>query len=619
MMNESETPVLASYPIRQESIWGGRVLLAGALFALPLFALYLATLQRGVGWWDSGELIAAAKMLNVAHRPGFPLYVLGGHVVFGWLNDPRWLANAFSAACAAAALLFIWRGLWLLRGGGGWSAVWIGVGGWIVGLAPLFWRQAIRAEVYASTFALLGLAFLLCAAAQHAPTPRSAARRFLAAAYVAGLSFCVHSALAVCTWPVFVFMCVAGRFRPAPKQWLWGVCTALAGMSVYLYVPIRAPHAPFVWGDPSSFGGFLGYLSASDSFDAITAGAGGTLERVLDLFRILYANVDGIFAVAGVAGLVYGVFWRDGQSKAPLLLVLSGALAAATVVSHVISDNFDLQAYLFPVLWALWWGWVQLDPASWLSLGEIKSPIRTLMAFSIVLILVAGVASAYGLGARRVATMRLGLADSWGHALLNNTNERSLIVVQDANTDFLLRGICASKSNCPVVLNTSLSPAPWYRSWWTGRYAPGSAAESIGVTDSLAVLDWPRRVAAWWRETRGDVYVDYGVPGWQASELIPSGWLGCWQNDSAVETSIPRINAPVAAGDPDFVRTLVWFYYRLGYYYKDRGLPKVAALAWSEGLRWAPQEERLLTLRAEIDGDEQASSTQRMEVEHGAQ
>ena len=49
--------------------------LAALVFALVLGA-YLPTVQRGVPGGDSGELLAEACALGVAHPPGYPLFVL---------------------------------------------------------------------------------------------------------------------------------------------------------------------------------------------------------------------------------------------------------------------------------------------------------------------------------------------------------------------------------------------------------------------------------------------------------------------------------------------------------------------------------------------------------------
>ena len=48
---------------------------------LLVFLLYLATTCPTVYFGDSGELIAAADSLGVAHPPGYPLYTLLGRLM----------------------------------------------------------------------------------------------------------------------------------------------------------------------------------------------------------------------------------------------------------------------------------------------------------------------------------------------------------------------------------------------------------------------------------------------------------------------------------------------------------------------------------------------------------
>lgn len=609
-MNALPVKDFVSYPVRQAKIWRRRDLWGGLLFSLPPAIAYFWTLQRGVGWWDSGELIAAAKTLSIAHRPGFPLYILGGHMCFGWLSDPRWTANALSAVCAVAALLFIWRAFQFIARPNRLSALWIGAGGWLVASAPLYWRQAIRAEVYAPAFAVLALAFLLAVAAQHAPDPRAATRRFLAAAYLAGLAFCLHSALAVSVWPVLALLFVTANFRPSLRQWLGAASALLLGLSVYLYVPLRAPHAPYVWGDPSTFRGFIAYLTASDSFGAIASGAGGTLLRIGELVRVVWENVNGLLFTVGAVGLLIGLFSKRAANRLPWVLALTSLAISATVVSHVIDDNFDLQAYLFPLLWVVWWGWTKLDPLAVLEDDRVGSSGRRIGTAVIISALVLTNITAGAKGKSEVEPASLGMADVWGRVLLSSAKPGDLIVVQDANTDFLLRGIMASLPQMHeiTVLNTALAPAPWYRQWWTKRHL---ADEAPGI-DSNAPT-WSRDIARWWRENRGRVHVDYGTPGWTAAEIAPAGWLGRWTEPSLGPGHLPVLDVPRAVRDPDWVRTAVLYYYRLGTYYADRGQYSRASASWSEGLRWAPSEPTLLERLAQTEEQIHAAAGQESE------
>ena len=49
---------------------------APRVVGLIVFFLYLATACPTVYFGDSGELIAAADSLGVAHPPGYPIYTL---------------------------------------------------------------------------------------------------------------------------------------------------------------------------------------------------------------------------------------------------------------------------------------------------------------------------------------------------------------------------------------------------------------------------------------------------------------------------------------------------------------------------------------------------------------
>lgn len=601
----------AVYPLRPAHIWTYREIWPGLLFCAPVLLAYLYTLPSGVGWWDSGELIAAAKTLSIAHRPGFPLYVIAGRILFGLFDNPAVWANGLSAVCATLALLFIWRGFWLLSGGSILSAAWIGLGGWFVAFAPLFWRQSLRAEVYTPTFLALGVAFLLAVASQRAPDPRCAARRFLAAAFIGSLAFCMHTAIAAAAAPLFIFLFLTGDFRPSVKQWSWAGLSLLVGLSIYLYVPIRAPMAAYVWGDPQSWSGFWSYFTASDSYGIIAEQAGGTLSRAVALMNIVFDNIPWLLTALGLAGVATGALTGRLMGRGPLLLLVSGLGVAATVVSHVVSGNFDMQAYLFPVIWALWWGFTRLDPFRVSPPWEMSPAARLSIAVGFAAIAVAATGMAWAHGVNETRPARLEMADYWGSEILANKRDHDLIVLRDANTDFLLRGLLVSTPGSPeiAVLNTALSGASWYRKWWLGRYHPNP------TTASIDGLDWPKQTAAWWKKNRGRVFVEYGTPGWLPAELVPAGWLAEWSRvPDRVAVGIPRLNSLVARSDPDWVRTAVRFYFRLGLYFQARGMPDAAEQAWDQGLRWAPGEPLLIVALAGLKRDVQVAGLSGLEV-----
>ena len=92
-----------------------RELVAGWLLAALSTLVYLLTLEPSVSFWDSGEFISVAYLLQVGHPPGAPFYQLLAHL-FCWLaSTPAQVAlccNALSAFAAGFTVMFLF---WTLR------------------------------------------------------------------------------------------------------------------------------------------------------------------------------------------------------------------------------------------------------------------------------------------------------------------------------------------------------------------------------------------------------------------------------------------------------------------------------------------------------------------------
>src|SRR5215212_6508983 len=79
---------------------------AAAIAAVMVFALYLLTLAPSVAMWDTGEYMAAVKVLGLPHPPGNPFFMLLGHA-FALLPLPLSyggkinLMAALASACSA--------------------------------------------------------------------------------------------------------------------------------------------------------------------------------------------------------------------------------------------------------------------------------------------------------------------------------------------------------------------------------------------------------------------------------------------------------------------------------------------------------------------------------------
>lgn len=84
---------------------------AAAIAALLVFLLYLVTLAPSVAMWDTGEYMAAVKVLGIPHPPGNPFFMLLGHA-FASLPIPVSYAAKINIMAALASACS--AGFWFL-------------------------------------------------------------------------------------------------------------------------------------------------------------------------------------------------------------------------------------------------------------------------------------------------------------------------------------------------------------------------------------------------------------------------------------------------------------------------------------------------------------------------
>src|SRR5260221_4003365 len=181
--------------------------LQAGVVALALFALYAWSAPRTVALEDDGLFILSSYFLGIEHPPGYPLFTLIGHLFtylpFGSVAYRVHLASALFGA---------------LTGGAAWLCARVLIAGrlpaylaaFALGVSPVFWSQAIIAEVYTlNTFFFLVLVFMglqACPPSTQAPVARSGGRMLPWMALVFGLSLSNHYPLMLLVAPAFVIL-----------------------------------------------------------------------------------------------------------------------------------------------------------------------------------------------------------------------------------------------------------------------------------------------------------------------------------------------------------------------------------------------------------------------------
>lgn len=312
------------------------------------FALFAFTAPRTVAFGDSGELIAAAASLGVAHPPGYPLYT-----VLGWLalkvplGEPAFRMNLLSAAWGAvAAGLLAW---WIERAAG--SRAGALAAGLALALSSTFWEVSTVAEVYTLHLALT--AALLAAAWRFGSTeePVARGRALVAAAAALGLGLAHHPTIAVAL-PSAAVLGWAGIRRTVASRAvaLAAAAATMIPLGAYASLLLRARLEPAAnWGHPVTWEALLGHAGAF-RYRVFDVGWSGLLraDAWVTLAGALWSEFAGLGLILAALGAVDRRPRAAGGQRLRAALALVAAASAAFALRYATEDNrvFHLPATL---------------------------------------------------------------------------------------------------------------------------------------------------------------------------------------------------------------------------------------------------------------------------------
>lgn len=236
------------------------------MLMLTVFITYRITMAPTVGYIDSGELAAVAATLGNAHSTGYPLYTLIGRcfTMLPIADTVIMRLNILSGLMtAAAALLFFMLMVHVMKGERKEAAadtlLPAAIAAFLLAFSKTFWLQGVSAEVYALHLLLITsmLLFFVKAVRTHE------ARWWFLFAFFTGLAFTNHmTTVLLAPALLYWFLAEHGWNRQALKRIGQLGIPFLAGLSVYMYLPVRASsHPPFNWGNPQTFESFWWHVT----------------------------------------------------------------------------------------------------------------------------------------------------------------------------------------------------------------------------------------------------------------------------------------------------------------------------------------------------------------------
>jgi hypothetical protein len=343
---------------------------AGILVLLISGLVYLLTLSPSIYFIDSGELAVVCNTLGIAHPTGYPLYTLLGKtftliplktIIFR-LNFLSSILICFTNLFVFLILLDLSRFVSILKTKELkiWGAF---LGALVFAFNPTLWSQATTNEVYALNIFLQTLVVYLSLfwylKAQDNRDKRRDKVLFLFV-FLYGLSFGDHmSTLLLFPALAFLILIAEGKQIFNAKRLLSLALFFVLGLTIYLYLPIRAAQKPLLnWGDPTNFTNFIRHVSAWQYRIWMFSESAGELWGNFKNFLNLFFNGFQIhLLIVGLLG-IYNLIKCNIKILIFLIIVLWANILYGINYSIADIDPYFLPSFMvFAVIigWGMFW------------------------------------------------------------------------------------------------------------------------------------------------------------------------------------------------------------------------------------------------------------------------
>jgi len=339
------------------------------------FVLYTITAAPSVLMADAGEFQFVPYIAGITHPTGYPLYTILGwawtHLVF--IGDVAYRMNLFSALWGGVTIGLTYQvAAWGLRLGASecpppWQRMCSALTASLVMVSGTFWSQAVIAEVYTLNSAFVaGVLYIALRLWDASKSENVTTLKWLAAlSLVCGLSLTHHrTMLLFLPWLGLFGWAVIRRENWARGRALWLILAGLLlPQLLYLYIPWRAPHVPYLELRLGAAQTLALYENSLRGFlDLVLGGAFGgqlaegpvsaaRLEMAFTLLRDQFTWVGISLGLMGILAIIRRRMWP--------LLILTTLPYLSYVAFNLVYFIGDIYVLFIPtyLIWAVWIGW----------------------------------------------------------------------------------------------------------------------------------------------------------------------------------------------------------------------------------------------------------------------
>jgi hypothetical protein len=358
---------------------------------LAVLALYGSSLAPTVQGFDSAELTVGAHTLGFVHPPGYPVYMVLGHLFSRIpIGNVGLRLNLMSAVFGSLTAFTLYRLLYVQTRAWATSLVTT----LLFATAPYLWSQAVQAEVYTLHTLLIAAALLAWFKAYHLNRIRSPVICFA----LLGLGMGNHLTTAL-LWIAILLSTIwePPRWRRACLGWT--LLAIVIGAAGYVYFPWRSRAAlqvdyirPYFDVDLSRLRGLWWLVSGQAFHHAFYLDAAPTelLQGVSRFGAFLWNGSLGIGLVLGAWG-----WWRLREAHPSWNRLLSIYLVLnfiAFLLYHVVDrEAMFLPAYLAMGVWITHGIQALIDWGSRRSLGLSSDRVQVVVNLALLSIVTIGV------------------------------------------------------------------------------------------------------------------------------------------------------------------------------------------------------------------------------------